>query len=214
MTFKTVFNLGDGGVNPIDDRRSAQANNDWELPSRKNSITGSRQMRNSRSVVLAMAPCPSVKSQYCVETTGRIELIFVVELLPLTIYTVLGRNSSISKIRALSIETLYQTLNWNCKVSLRQICRQRRSPVSQSCGVKNPITVCVNTRRLVFDAVLMVAYSTWYSGQPSHNSRHTTSTPQNFAQLENFRAVDVVLPKSKQTNESSNTGKCRNNGKW
>ena len=64
--------------------------------------------RRYASAVYAVVVCPSVTSRYCIETTGRVELVFGTDASFHLSHTVL--NLGISKIRVHSSGTLFQSL--------------------------------------------------------------------------------------------------------
>ena len=89
-----------------------------------------RHMPSSR---VRLSVRPSVTSQYCTGTTGRIELVFGIEASFYLSHTVLKRNLGISKIRILPFGTLFQTPHSeNFATARRSRCQQHSSSSSSS----------------------------------------------------------------------------------
>ena len=93
--------------------------------------------RRYASAAYAVVACPSVRpsvtSQYCTGTTGRIELVFGIEASFHLSHTVLKRNLGISKIRILPSGTLFQTPHSeNFATARRSRCQQHSSSSSST----------------------------------------------------------------------------------
>jgi len=76
-------------------------------------------------------PSPSVTSRYCIETTGRIELVFSIEA-SFPHRTLCGKEIWVSpKVRALTFRTLSQTLDFkNFATAIRSHCQENSSSSS------------------------------------------------------------------------------------